>query len=157
DHPWTLHPSLRSIAALLCLAILSTALALTLYFRLIRTLGAVGASSQAFLRVPIGVALGAAFLDEPLAPTTAIGLVLVMGGVAAMTVPSARATAPRRRSECKTPQRQTARRALGGPPRLLRDAGAGAAHFLGQVLELRQAVLDVELRLLVVDVDGRLI
>jgi len=90
DHPWTLHPSLRSIAALLCLAILSTALALTLYFRLIRTLGAVGASAQAFLRVPIGVAIGAAFLGESPAATTSIGLVLVIGGVAAMTVPSAR-------------------------------------------------------------------
>lgn len=98
DRPWALHPSLRSIVALLCLAILSTALALTLYFRLIRTLGPVGATSQAYLRVPIGVAIGAAFLGESLAATTAIGLVFVLGGVAAMTIPSARvgAAAPER-------------------------------------------------------------
>ena len=88
DRPWTLAPSARSIAALLCLAMLSTALALTLYFRLIRTLGAVGATAQAYLRVPIGVAIGALFLGEALAPAMLIGLVFVMAGVAAMTLPA---------------------------------------------------------------------
>jgi drug/metabolite transporter (DMT)-like permease len=91
DHPWTLAPSNRSLIALLCLAVLSTALALTLYFRLIRTLGSVGATAQAYLRVPIGVALGMLFLGETPAPTTLLGLVCVIAGVAAMAVP------PRRR------------------------------------------------------------
>ncbi len=88
EHPWTLAPSARSILALLALAILSTALALTLYFRLIRTLGTVGATAQAYLRVPIGVAIGLAFLGEALAPTTLIGLGLVIASVAWMTVPA---------------------------------------------------------------------
>ena len=88
DHPWTVAPSTRSIMALLCLSIFSTALALTIYFRLLQTLGAVGATSQAYLRVPIGVAIGVVFLGEQLAPTTWIGLLCVIAGVAAMTFPA---------------------------------------------------------------------
>jgi drug/metabolite transporter (DMT)-like permease len=88
DHPWTLVPSSRSILALMCLSIFSTALAFTVYFRLIQTLGSVGATAQAYLRVPIGVAIGVVFLGEILAPTTLIGLVCVIAGVAAMTIPA---------------------------------------------------------------------
>jgi drug/metabolite transporter (DMT)-like permease len=88
DHPWTLAPSGRSIMALLCLSLFSTALAFTLYFRLIQTLGTVGATAQAYLRVPIGVTIGVLFLGETLAPTIVIGLVCVLAGVAAMTVPA---------------------------------------------------------------------
>ena len=90
DRPWTLFPSGRSIAALLCLALLSTALALTIYFRLLRTLGSVGTTAQAYLRVPIGVGIGAWFLDEALSPDAWIGLACVVAGVAAMTLPAKR-------------------------------------------------------------------
>jgi drug/metabolite transporter (DMT)-like permease len=86
DHPWTLVPSSRSILGLLRLSIFSTALAFTIYFRLIRTLGSVGVTSQAYLRVPIGVAIGIVFLGEKLAPATLLGLVCVIVGVAAMTI-----------------------------------------------------------------------
>jgi drug/metabolite transporter (DMT)-like permease len=86
DHPWTLVPSNRSIIALMCLSIFSTALAFTIYFRLIQTLGSVGATSQAYLRVPIGVAISVVFMGENLASATLIGLVCVIAGVAAMTV-----------------------------------------------------------------------
>lgn len=88
DRPWTLMPSARSIAALVCLATFSTALAFTIYFRLIRTLGPVGTTSQAYLRVPIGVALGVVFLGEALTPTIWIGSICVIAGVAAMTLPA---------------------------------------------------------------------
>jgi drug/metabolite transporter (DMT)-like permease len=90
DRPWTLAPSGHSLAALICLAVFSTALAFTIYFRLIRTLGSVGTTAQAYLRVPIGVAIGVVFLGETLAPTTLIGLVCVIAGVAAMVVPARR-------------------------------------------------------------------
>ncbi len=88
DQPWTIAPSIRSMLALMCLSIFSTALAFTIYFRLIHTLGSVGATSQAYLRVPIGVAIGVIFLGEVIAPTTLIGLVCVVAGVAAMTIPA---------------------------------------------------------------------
>jgi len=93
DRPWALAPSGpsgASIAALACLSLLSTALAFTIYFRLIHTLGPVGTTAQAYIRVPIGVAIGVVFLGEALAPTTWIGLVCVIAGVAAMTVPARR-------------------------------------------------------------------
>jgi drug/metabolite transporter (DMT)-like permease len=86
DHPWALVPSARSILGLMCLSIFSTALAFTIYFRLIRTLGPVGVTSQSYLRVPIGVAIGIVFLGENLSPATLIGLVCVIVGVAAMTL-----------------------------------------------------------------------
>ena len=93
DRPWTLTPSLNSLLALLAIAVFSTALAFVIYFRLIQTLGSVGATAQAYLRVPIGVAFGVIFLGEQLSPTAWIGLGCVVIGVAAMTIP-ARKTKP---------------------------------------------------------------
>ena len=87
DRPWTLAPSPDSLLALLAIAVFSTALAFVIYFRLIQTLGSVGATAQAYLRVPIGVALGVIFLGEQLSSTVWIGLACVVIGVAAMTIP----------------------------------------------------------------------
>jgi drug/metabolite transporter (DMT)-like permease len=94
DRPWTLTPSASSMLALLGLAVFSTALAFVIYFRLIQTLGSVGTTSQAYLRVPIGVAIGVLFLGETLTSTAWTGLGCVVIGVAAMTIP-ARAAAAR--------------------------------------------------------------
>jgi drug/metabolite transporter (DMT)-like permease len=93
DRPWTLAPSMSSMLALLALAIFSTAFAFVIYFRLIQTIGSVGTTAQAYLRVPIGVALGVLFLGETLSPTAWIGLGCVVIGVAAMTIPERKATA----------------------------------------------------------------
>lgn len=87
DRPWTLVPSEASMLALLALSVFSTALAFVIYFRLIVTLGSVGATAQAYLRVPIGVFIGVLFLGERLAPSAWIGLACVAAGVAAMTLP----------------------------------------------------------------------
>ncbi|MGJ5039352.1 MULTISPECIES: DMT family transporter [unclassified Bradyrhizobium] len=88
DHPWTLAPSLRSVLALAALATVSTAAAMVIYFRLVQTLGSIGATAQSYLRVPIGVAIAVAGLDEHLAPTAWIGLTCVLIGVIAMTLPA---------------------------------------------------------------------
>jgi len=93
DRPWTLAPSTSSTMALLALAIFSTAFAFVIYFRLIQTLGSVGTTAQAYLRVPIGVALGVVFLGETLSPTAWIGLGCVVIGVAGMTMPARTAAA----------------------------------------------------------------
>ncbi|EJZ22251.1 EamA family transporter [Rhizobium sp. Pop5] len=87
DRPWELTPSAASILALLALSAFSTALAFAIYFRLVQTLGSVGTTSQAYLRVPIGVAIGIVFLGERLSSTAWIGLACVIAGVAAMTMP----------------------------------------------------------------------
>ena len=88
EHPWTLAPSTNSLLALLALAVFSTALAFVIYFRLIQTLGSVGTTAQAYLRVPIGVGLGVVFLGERPSATAWIGLACVVIGVAAMTIPA---------------------------------------------------------------------
>ncbi|MGJ5009008.1 DMT family transporter [Bradyrhizobium oligotrophicum] len=87
DHPWALAPSLRSVLALTALATVSTAAAMVIYFRLVQTLGSIGATAQSYLRVPIGVAIAVAGLGEHLAPTAWIGLGCIMIGVLAMTMP----------------------------------------------------------------------
>lgn len=87
DHPWALAPSAGSLLALAALSVFSTALAFVIYFRLIQTLGSVGTTAQAYLRVPIGVAIGALFLGEQLSWTASIGLICVLAGVLAMTWP----------------------------------------------------------------------
>jgi drug/metabolite transporter (DMT)-like permease len=91
DRPWTLAPSVDSILALMGLAAFSTALAFVIYFRLVVTLGSVGTTAQAYLRVPIGVAIGAVFLGESLTSTSWLGLGCVVIGVAAMTAPARKA------------------------------------------------------------------
>ncbi|MFZ5672372.1 MAG: DMT family transporter [Pseudomonadota bacterium] len=96
DQPWTLSPSTSSLLALFGLAVFSTALAFCIFFRLVHTLGSVGTTAQAYLRVPIGVGIGALFLGERLTDTAWIGLVCVVAGVAAMTIP------PRRRTSAVT-------------------------------------------------------
>ncbi|MET3892836.1 drug/metabolite transporter (DMT)-like permease [Bosea sp. OAE506] len=90
DRPWTLAPSLASIQALLALSVVSTALAFVIYFRLIARLGSVATTSVAYLRVPTGVVIGMVFLGESLASTAWAGLVLIVGGVLAMTWPGRR-------------------------------------------------------------------
>ena len=91
EQPWTLSPSLSSTLALLALAVFSTAAAFAIYFRMIQTLGSVGTTAQAYLRVPIGVAISIVFLGETLGRTAWIGLACVVLGVAAMTIPARRA------------------------------------------------------------------
>jgi drug/metabolite transporter (DMT)-like permease len=73
--------------ALLALSVFSTALAFVIYFRLVQTLGSVGTTAQAYLRVPVGVAIGVLFLGETLTSTASTGLGCVVAGVIAMTLP----------------------------------------------------------------------
>jgi drug/metabolite transporter (DMT)-like permease len=88
EQPWTLMPSVASVLALLALSVFSTAVAFAIYFRLIHTLGSVGTTAQAYLRVPIGVAVSVVFLGEHLSGTAWAGLACVVLGVAAMTIPA---------------------------------------------------------------------
>jgi drug/metabolite transporter (DMT)-like permease len=88
DRPWALSPSSASVLALLGLATLSTAAALVIYFRLVQTLGSVGATAQSYLRVPIGTAISVAVLGESVAPAAWLGLACTLVGVVAMTIPA---------------------------------------------------------------------
>lgn len=87
EHPWTATPSWASLAAIVAGAVLSTALAQVIYFRLLATVGSIAMSSQAYLRIVVGVGLSMAFLGERPTPQAWVGLALVMAGVVAMTLP----------------------------------------------------------------------
>jgi drug/metabolite transporter (DMT)-like permease len=83
DQPWTLAmPRLDATLAGLTLALLSTALAYTLYFRLIDRAGASNAQLVAFLMPILAVILGIAFLGESLNHGQIIGAVLIAFGLA---------------------------------------------------------------------------
>lgn len=82
ERPWTLEPSTQAIVATLVLSVICTGVALLIYFRLIKTLGSLGAASQAYLRPGVGVLLGIVFLGESLSMPMLIGLIAAIAGVA---------------------------------------------------------------------------
>jgi drug/metabolite transporter (DMT)-like permease len=88
DHPWTLHPTTEAIVATVGMGIFSSALGLMLFYMCLMRLGTLITNAQGYLRIPIGVGLSVVLLGETVPPNLVLGLVLVMAGVAAMTVPS---------------------------------------------------------------------
>ena len=82
DRPWTLAPpSAATWGAVLGIALLSTALAYVLLFRLLATAGATN-TSLVTLVVPVSaVLLGVLFLGERLHPEQAVGMALIAGGL----------------------------------------------------------------------------
>jgi drug/metabolite transporter (DMT)-like permease len=98
DRPWTLAPSTSSLLAMATLGILSTGLGFSIYFRLARTLGPIAVTTQSYLRAPVGVLLGAGILGEVVSPSIVGGLVLVLAGVAAMTMQGGNPVTKRRAS-----------------------------------------------------------
>ncbi|HEX3860065.1 MAG TPA: DMT family transporter [Stellaceae bacterium] len=88
DHPWTLHPTTEAVVATVGMGIFSSALGLMLFYMCLTRLGTLITNAQGYLRIPIGVGLSVVLLGETVPPNLEFGLVLVMAGVAAMTVPS---------------------------------------------------------------------
>ncbi len=89
DQPWRLQPSIDSLAATLVLGCCCTGIALSLYFRLVRTLGSMGVASQSYLRAGVGVILGVVFLEETISLTVGLGLVAAVLGVTLINLPVA--------------------------------------------------------------------
>jgi drug/metabolite transporter (DMT)-like permease len=90
DQPWRAHPTGISFAAALGLGVFCTGFALLLYFRLLRTLGPIGVTSQSYLRCGISVLLGVVVLGEHVTATVGLGLVAIVLGVAAINTPATR-------------------------------------------------------------------
>ena len=90
---WAAAPSTRSLLAVAALCIFSTGLAMVVYFRLLATIGSIGTSAQAYLRIFVGVGAGVLFLGEELTAPMVLGLVLTVAGVVAMTWPRRRVNA----------------------------------------------------------------
>jgi len=84
ERPLAIDPSTRSMAATVAGGILCNGLGVTIYFRLIRTLGSLGTSTVSFLKAAFGVVIGCFLLGEPFTASIAIGLTAVLIGVAAV-------------------------------------------------------------------------
>ena len=82
DQPWTLQaPSTQTILSVLALAIVCTAFAYILYFRILQSAGAVNAALVTFLIPPSAILLGILFLGETLVLREITGIVLIMTGL----------------------------------------------------------------------------
>jgi drug/metabolite transporter (DMT)-like permease len=83
DRPWTLAmPSVMVCAAVLGIALISTAFAFLLYFRILATAGANNLMLVNFLVPVSAVILGVAILGETLKPEHLVGMALIFVGLA---------------------------------------------------------------------------
>lgn len=85
DHPWTLTvPGLEVWGAIIGIALISTALAYVLFFRILETAGVTNLMLVTFLIPVSAILLGALFLGENLEPKHFFGMVLIAAGLAAI-------------------------------------------------------------------------
>ena len=85
DRPWAEPmPGLTAWGAILALALVCTAFAYILYFKLIDSAGATNALLVTLLVPPTSILLGSTFLHEKLAPQDFAGLSLIALGLAAI-------------------------------------------------------------------------
>ena len=95
EQPWTVDPDPIAVAAIIGLAVWSSAIPIWIYFRMLAHAKAITVSLVAYLIPAVAVILGALVLGEALEPTAALGLVVVLAGVAIATRPRrARPTPP---------------------------------------------------------------
>lgn len=85
EQPWSLpQPSPQALAALLGLALFSSAMGYSLYFRILDSAGATNINLVTFLIPPSAILLGLAFLGESLEPQHVAGMLLIGLGLAAI-------------------------------------------------------------------------
>lgn len=85
DRPWSLaFPSPRVVAALVALALVSTAAGYIVYFALLARAGATNVLLVTLLIPPSALLLGARFLTEAVEPRDLGGLAFIAGGLAAI-------------------------------------------------------------------------
>lgn len=85
DRPWTLAaPSLSTMGAIVGLALLATALAYVMFFRILASAGAVNLSLVTFLIPVSAILMGVVVLGETLQATDFIGMALIGCGLIAI-------------------------------------------------------------------------
>lgn len=95
ERPWSLPaPSLDSLAAVLALGLLSTALAYRLYFRILALAGATNLLLVTLLIPPSAMALSALFLGKPVGLPEAAGFVVIALGLLLLDGRAFRAARP---------------------------------------------------------------
>jgi drug/metabolite transporter (DMT)-like permease len=90
DLPWTLSPGPLSMSALFGLALLSTAVAFVVWFRLITTAGPSNTSLVTFLIPLAAMGFGVLLLGEKPTLGSLLGLVIIFAGLAVTQVKSSR-------------------------------------------------------------------
>ena len=85
DRPWTLAPPPGATAAVLGLAVFSTAAGQLVFFRLLKAIGPLATTSNAYLRALCSVLLGVGLLGEQLTAGIVVGGALVLVGVPLVT------------------------------------------------------------------------
>jgi drug/metabolite transporter (DMT)-like permease len=75
-------PSWKAIGSIVVLGVLGTAFALLLFYRLLTSYGAARASLVTYLLPPVALVYGVLILDEEITLNAALGLVLILAGVA---------------------------------------------------------------------------
>jgi drug/metabolite transporter (DMT)-like permease len=82
EHPFAAVPAPEALFAIVWLGLLGSGLAYLCFFRILQRWGATRTSLVTYLLPVVGIALGALVLSEPIAPSTLLGTVLVIGGIA---------------------------------------------------------------------------
>ena len=83
DHPWNCGQRPRRWRPRSRMGIFSSAFGVMLFYMCLTRLGTLTTNAQGYLRIPIGVGLSVVLLGETVPANLALGLVLVMAGVAA--------------------------------------------------------------------------
>ena len=81
DRPWTLAIGIRTWAALLGLALLSTALGFVIYFRVLGAAGATNVMLVTLVMPVVALLVGAVFLGEAVTRTALAGMALIAAGL----------------------------------------------------------------------------
>ena len=81
DRPWTLAIGIRTWAALLGLALLSTALGFVIYFRVLGAAGATNVMLVTLVMPAVALLVGAVFLGEAVTRTALAGMALIAAGL----------------------------------------------------------------------------
>ncbi|MGB5431426.1 MAG: DMT family transporter [Acidimicrobiia bacterium] len=94
EQPWNVDPDPIAVVAIIGLAVWASAIPIWIYFRMLAHTKAITVSLVAYLIPAVAVILGALVLGEALKPTSALGLAVVLTGVAIATRPRRTRTAP---------------------------------------------------------------
>ena len=82
ERPLAVVPAPEAILSVVWLGVLGSSLAYLFYFRILQHWGATRTSMVAYLLPVVGIVLGALVLQEAITPSTVVGTLLVIGGIA---------------------------------------------------------------------------
>jgi drug/metabolite transporter (DMT)-like permease len=75
-------PSWEAIGSIVALGVFGTAIALLFFYRLLKLYGAARSSLVTYLLPPVALVYGVLILDEQVTLNAALGLILILAGVA---------------------------------------------------------------------------